>query len=64
MMKLAQLPSTAALALLEKYNVAIVAVHKTTSAEQREALKTFVKNFPTWEITYIAPDEFLIHRNQ
>jgi hypothetical protein len=64
MLALAQLPSTAALALLEKYNVTIVAVHKTTSAEQREALKTFVKNFPTWEITYIAPDEFLILRNQ
>jgi hypothetical protein len=64
MLALAQLPSTAALALLEKYNVTIVAVHKTTSAEQREALKTFVNNFPTWEITYIAPDEFLILRNQ
>jgi hypothetical protein len=64
MLVLVQLPSTAALALLEKYNVTIVAVHKTTSAEQREALKTFVKNFPTWEITYIAPDEFLILRNQ
>ena len=64
MLVLVQLPSTAALALLEKYNVTIVAVHKTTSAEQRKALKTLVKNFPTWEITYIAPDEFLILRNQ
>jgi hypothetical protein len=64
MLALAQLPSTAALALLEKYNVTIVAVHKTASAEQREALKTFVNNFPTWEITYTALDEFLIRQNQ
>ena len=62
MLVLAQLPSAAALALLEKYGVSTIAVHKATSLQQREVLKNFFNHLPEWKITYVTSNEFLISR--